>query len=87
MISLKQKVLISIIYLLSLTAFLNAQRVKTERSAIEYANIRVGGELHTRLEQSFNRLHDDRYKRENLFKTTQDPKWPGDMEGRKALLS
>lgn len=84
-IRMEIKVFISIICLFPFMGLLNAQKVKTDRLAIEYANIRVGGELQTRLEQSFNRLHDDRYKRENLFTTTQDPKWPGDMEGRTAL--
>lgn len=52
---------------------------------MDLADVRVGGELRARLERSFHRLHDDRYRREQLFTKSHDPKWPGDMEGRTAL--
>lgn len=55
------------------------------RRALAFEEIKVGGELETRLERSFGRLHARRYSEPVLFTETADPKWPGDYEGRTGL--
>jgi len=55
------------------------------KQPMNLADVKVGGELRARLERNFQRLHDERYRRESLFTKSHDPKWPGDMEGRTAL--
>lgn len=55
------------------------------REALPFSAVKPGGELRTRIEKNFERLHAERYHQDKLFTTSHDPKWPGDMEGRVTL--
>ncbi|MCU0778397.1 MAG: glycoside hydrolase family 127 protein [Akkermansiaceae bacterium] len=55
------------------------------REALPFTEVKAGGELRTRIAKNFERLHAERYRIENLFTKSHDPKWPGDMEGRVTL--
>lgn len=55
------------------------------REALPYSAVRPAGELRTRIAKNFERLHAERYQKDQLFTKSHDAKWPGDMEGRVTL--
>ncbi|MDP4205618.1 MAG: glycoside hydrolase family 127 protein [Bacteroidota bacterium] len=63
----------------------NAQIKKQVPRPVNFADIKVGGDLSVRATRNFERLHDDIYKPENVFPLVVSPNsasWPGDYEGR-----
>lgn len=58
----------------------------TKVQPISFQNLRIGGELKTRIERNFQRLHGDKYQPDHVFLTMeQSGDWPGDTEGRTML--
>lgn len=53
--------------------------------ALHFHAVKPAGELRTRIAKNFERLHAERYRKDQLFTKSHDPKWPGDMEGRVML--
>ncbi len=73
------------ITLASIAAALTSVFAAAPPQALPFNEVTPGGELRTRIEKNFERLHAERYQKENLFTKSHDPKWPGDMEGRATL--
>lgn len=58
----------------------------TKIQPIPFQNLHIGGELKTRIERNFQRLHENKYQPDNVFLTMeQSGDWPGDTEGRTIL--
>jgi hypothetical protein len=55
------------------------------REALPFNEVKPAGELRARIAKNFERLHAERYQKDQLFTKSHDPKWPGDMEGRVTL--
>lgn len=54
--------------------------------SVPFANLRVSGELSTRLQKNFDRLEEEKYHADHVFLTlAQSNNWPGDTEGRTVL--
>ena len=71
---------------ISVFAFLSCLPSAVGISPTAFSSVRVGGELRTRIERNFQRLHEDRYQPQRVFLTDEESGyWPGDYEGRTLL--
>lgn len=68
-----------------LLSVISVVAASSPREAIPFNAVKPAGELRTRLAKNFERLHAERYRLDQLFTKSHDPKWPGDMEGRVML--
>lgn len=56
------------------------------KSTLAFDEIKMGGELQTRLERNMSRLEEEKYQPDHVFLTeAQSGGWPGDTEGRTIL--
>lgn len=59
---------------------------KSFPSALTFENIKIDGELRTRILKNFDRLEETKYQPEHVFLTDEESEgWPGDTEGRTIL--
>jgi len=76
----------SILYTLLLLAPFFTSCKPVSIKPLEPEQIRMEGELRTRIEKNFNRLEEEKYQPDNVFLTeAQSGGWPGDTEGRTIL--
>lgn len=63
------------------------QHPVTEIKPISYTDIKIGGELNTRLQKNFDRLESQMYSADKVFPSNENTQseWPGDIEGRLML--
>src|SRR5690348_8175524 len=53
---------------------------------VSFADLKISGELATRLQKNFDRLEEEKYQPDQVFLTLeQSNSWPGDTEGRTVL--
>lgn len=71
------------VFLVLFISSLSAQRKLQE---VSFENIRMRGELYQRVSKNFDRLHEEKYRPQNVFLTEEESgNWPGDTEGRTIL--
>lgn len=83
-----KKLFLVIILFLSLFSYSYATIVRKGNNIrpISLGDIRIGGELKTRLLRNFNRLEESKYQPDHVFLTEKESGgWPGDTEGRTIL--
>ena len=53
---------------------------------VNFSEVKVGGELQTRLHRNFDRMEEEKYHPDKVFLTNEESSWwPGDTEGRTIL--
>lgn len=80
-----KSIILSLALTAAITACLALSSAAAPRESLSFAAVKPAGELRTRIAKNFERLHAERYQKDQLFTKSHDPKWPGDMEGRVTL--
>ena len=58
----------------------------TPPQPVPFGDVKISGELGTRLQKNFDRLEEEKYQPDHVFLTLeQSNNWPGDTEGRTVL--
>jgi len=77
---------ILLIYITSTSCSIFNKRKQEEPKPIAFSDLRVQGELLTRLLKNFNRLEESKYQPDSVFLSEEESGWwPGDKEGRTVL--
>ena len=85
---MKLRILINYISILFIITFIgcSTKHENQELKVAGFENVRIEGELKTRLNKNFDRLEEDLYQPKNVFVTEKESNgWPADKEGRTIL--